>query len=55
MSIYTDKGYESREDYLDYLSEQYDVDQQTVYALADLLGSQEDFDGLVSGLDDIMY
>ena len=52
MSIYTDKGYESRRDYLEQLGEETGVDLETVLLLADLLGPTEDFDGLVTGLQD---
>lgn len=53
MSVYKDHGYKSRKDYLKSLAEDYDVDLQTVFVLADLLGPSEDFDGLVSNLEDI--
>lgn len=52
MSIYTDEGYTSRRDYLDSLAEDYGLDKQTVYTLASILGSSEDFDGLVTALED---
>jgi len=52
MSIYTDKGYESRQAYLEALAEDNGVELDTVIALADMLGASEDFDGLVTGLDD---
>ena len=50
MTIYQQQGYESRADYLAVLCEEYD--RQAVYALADLLGPEEDFDGLVTSLED---
>jgi hypothetical protein len=52
MSIYTDEGYTSRRDYLDSLAEDFGLDKQTVYTLASILGSSEDFDGLVTALED---
>ena len=52
MSIYQDNGYNNRRDYLRDLSETYSIDLQTVFALADILGSDEDFDGLVTSLED---
>jgi hypothetical protein len=55
MSIYTDKGYSDRKEYLKSLSEEYEVDLQTVITLADLLGPNEDFDGLVSEIQDIGF
>ena len=53
MSEYTDQGYESRKDYLECIAEDYGVDIDTVITLADLLGPNEDFDGLVSAVQDI--
>jgi len=52
MSIYIEQGYKSRMDYLTYLSEDYDCPLENVIALADLLGEVEDFDGLVTALED---
>lgn len=46
-------GYENREDYLSCLAEDYGLSlEQVVRPLADLLGPTEDFDGLVSALED---
>lgn len=53
MSIYTDEGYKSRRDYLENLAQDMGVDTDTVFALASMLGSSEDFDGLVTALEDI--
>jgi len=52
-NIYQEKGYESREDYLENLSEDYGVCYDTVLLLAELLGEEEDFDGLVTSLEDV--
>lgn len=52
MSIYTDEGYKSRRDYLDTLAADFGLDRSTVYALAGILGSSEDFDGLICALED---
>lgn len=52
MSIYKDNGYENRKDYLECLSEDYDVPLDVVLNLAGLLGKTEDFDGLVVALED---
>jgi len=52
MSIYTDNGYENRQDYLESLADEYGVDISTVMAAADVLGPNEDFDGLVTMLED---
>ncbi|NLB82443.1 MAG: RNA polymerase [Clostridiaceae bacterium] len=50
--IYHERGYSSREDYLYNLAEEHDIDYDTVFMLADLLGESEDFDGLVSACQD---
>ena len=48
MSIYTDKGFKSREDYLDSLANDYEVDINLVLIAATMLGDKQDFDRLVS-------
>ena len=45
-------GYNSRTDYLLSLADEYDVPQEVVMALADVLGPSEDFDGLITSLED---
>ena len=50
MSEYQLNGYANRKEYLEELCEEYD--RTIVYMLADLLGSSEDFDGLVTSLED---
>jgi len=52
MSIYTNEGYANRRAYLDSLADDYSLDRSTVYALAEILGSSEDFDGLICALED---
>jgi hypothetical protein len=47
---YQANGYHNRADYIESLCEEYDP--ETVIALADLLGPSEDFDGLISALED---
>lgn len=50
---YKDNGYADREDYLSCLAEDYGLDlEEVVRPIADLLGPAEDFDGLVSMLED---
>lgn len=49
-NAYTANGYNDRADYLETLCEEYPAD--IVHALADLLGPTEDFDGLVTSLED---
>jgi len=51
--IYKDNGHANREDYLSCLAEEYGLDlEEVVRPLADLLGPSEDFDGLVTSLED---
>lgn len=52
-NVYIKNGYKNRKDYLKSLAEEYDVDYATVYSLANILGENEDFDGLISELDGI--
>ena len=52
-NIYEEHGHKNRHDYLQSLADQYDVDITMVEAAAELLGPSEDFDGLVSTLNDI--
>ena len=52
-NIYQENGYTDRDDYLTCLSEDYGVPIEDVYSLAEMLGENEDFDGLVSALEDI--
>ncbi len=52
MSVYQDMGYQSRRDYLMSLADEYGIDPTIVFTLAQLLGPNEDFDGLVTSLED---
>lgn len=49
---YVKNGYKDRDDYLRCMADDYDVPLDVVYSLADLLGESEDFDGLISSLED---
>ena len=51
-NAYIQNGYESREHYLQCMSDEYGVPIEVVYSLADMLGESEEFDGLVSALED---
>jgi len=51
-NIYTRNGWKDREDYLKNLSYDYGVPPMVVFELAGLLGEDEDFDGLVTSLED---
>ena len=50
---YKRHGYDSREEYLDHLAEEYGVAKILVYSIADMFGPSEDFDGLVNALEDM--
>lgn len=52
MTIYQREGYATRRDYLLSLADDTGVDLDIVMALADMLGADEDFDGLVTSLED---
>lgn len=52
MNVYKDNGYKNRKDYLSCLAEDYGVSKQTVFMLAEVLGPNEDFDGLVTEISD---
>lgn len=53
LESYLEYGAENRAEYLEMLSDEYDVDLDTVHAMADVFGPMEDFDGLVTSLEDI--
>ena len=52
MDIYREYGYKDREDYLRQLADENGADVEAVFALADMLGPNEDFDGLVTSVED---
>jgi len=52
MSVYTENGFKNRQDYLNSLAEDYG---EKVFFMADVLGPSEDFDGLVTSLEDMDY
>tara|TARA_R110000868_G_scaffold332382_1_gene593413 strand:- start:141 stop:323 length:183 start_codon:yes stop_codon:yes gene_type:complete len=51
MSIYTDNGYTNRKEYLNSLREEYG---ELVDVLISVLPASEDFDGLITELEDAM-
>ena len=51
-NVYTMNGYKNRKDYLENLALDMGIEKNIVFSLASLLGSIEDFDGLVSSLED---
>lgn len=52
MTIYQEKGYDTRLDYLKSLAKDYGLDLPDILALAEILGPLEDFDGLVTAIQD---
>jgi glycosidase len=53
MSAYTDNGFRSRKHYLQDLADTHGVPYDVVRTVADMLGSDEDFDGLVNEVQDM--
>lgn len=53
--IYKRKGYANHEEYLQGLAEENGVDLDVVLAISGMLGPYEDFDGLVSMIEDAAY
>ena len=51
-TIYEEKGYANRKEYLKSLSEEYGVPYDMVCVAASTLGPNEDFDGLINTLED---
>ena len=54
-NIYQQNGYADRDNYLTCLSEDYGVSIEDVYSLSEMLGENEDFDGLICALEDAEY
>mgnify|MGYP000925847777 CR=1 FL=1 len=52
-NIYQQNGYKDRVDYLQSVAEDYGTDMMIVSSMAEILGDDEDFDGLISALEDI--
>lgn len=53
VNKYVEHGFDSREDYLSSLAEEYDISEKVVRSIAQEYGPSEDFDGLVSTLEDM--
>jgi len=53
MSAYEDNGYPNRHEYLKGLAVDFGIPLNVVLEIAEVLGPSEDFDGLVTELDDI--
>jgi hypothetical protein len=50
--VYAANGYRNREDYLNSLADDRGIERMAVDMIAGMLGETEDFDGLVTALDD---
>lgn len=53
-TIYEQNGYKDRGDYLQSVANNYGTDMMVVSSMADVLGENEDFDGLISMLEDLV-
>lgn len=53
LDPYVSNGFKDRAEYLQHLSDEYMVPLDTVESLAETLGENEDFDGLVTAVQDI--
>ena len=52
MNIYQEFGFNDRKEYLSDLAEQYNLSMYEVSAISEMLSEREDFDGLVTTLED---
>lgn len=52
-NVYAEHGYDNREAYLRNLAEEFGLETDTVFTIATLLGPSEDFDGLITSLEDL--
>lgn len=52
MNVYEEQGYKNRTGYLKFLASDLCLPEDIVFALADMLGGGEDFDGLVTALEE---
>ena len=51
-NIYNQRGYKNRKDYLVSIADEYGIEESTVFFVANMLGEAEDFDGLISTIED---
>jgi len=52
MNVYQQNGFANRKEYLIDLADNLGIDKSIVFSLASMLGESEDFDGLVTSLED---
>jgi len=51
-NVYTENGYKDRRDYLESLADEHGISLDEVETISSMLGPDEDFDGLVTSLED---
>jgi len=51
-NVYTENGYKNRRDYLESLAAEHGISIDEVETISSMLGPDEDFDGLVTSLED---
>jgi len=51
-TVYQENGFSNRDEYLSDLADNYGVSMCVVLSIAEILGENEDFDGLISTLED---
>lgn len=51
-NVYVQNGYRDRDHYLKSLADEYGTDRMVVDSIAEILGREEDFDGLICALED---
>ena len=51
---YKKAGYDTRRDYLNDLDVRYYINPMVISGLAEILGDEEDFDGLISTIEDLI-
>jgi hypothetical protein len=54
MSIYDPYNGKTRKEYLNGLADDFGISYEIVKTIADILGEEEDFDGLISELNDYL-
>ena len=55
MDIYQKHGYKDRKDYLEGLALEFGLPKRVVFTAANMLGKNEDFDGLLTILEDATW
>jgi len=53
MNVYEERGFTSRHDYLKSLAEDFGLPFSTVSDMAETIGEREDFDALITFLNDL--